>query len=96
MKSGRNKTIVPVTEVPIDLVTNSGSGLDPDISPKAASAGVSRINEYPERNADQLIKDQTEGAALGLFGETRKCLKVKFRITETTEIVVLPQSNGLR
>ncbi|ABY41918.1 K(+)-transporting ATPase subunit C [Bacillus sp. TH22] len=65
---------IPVTEVPIDLVTNSGSGLDPDISPKAASVQVDRISKLtniPKEKLDQLIKDQTEGAALGLFGEDR-------------------------
>lgn len=65
---------VPVTEVPIDLVTNSGSGLDPDISPQAASVQVDRISKLtkiPKETLDQLIKDQTEGAALGLFGENR-------------------------
>ncbi len=65
---------VPVTEVPIDLVTNSGSGLDPDISPKAASVQVDRISKLtniPKEKLNQLIKDQTEGAALGLFGEIR-------------------------
>ncbi|MBE7149825.1 K(+)-transporting ATPase subunit C [Bacillus mycoides] len=69
----QNPTI-PVTEVPIDLVTNSGSGLDPDISPKAASVQVDRIlklTNIPKEKLDQLIKDQTEGAALGLFGEDR-------------------------
>ncbi|EEM85222.1 K(+)-transporting ATPase subunit C [Bacillus thuringiensis] len=63
---------VPVTEVPMDLVTNSGSGLDPDISPKGASVQVERISKLtriPKETLDQLIKDQTEGAALGLFGE---------------------------
>ncbi|PEP52907.1 K(+)-transporting ATPase subunit C [Bacillus wiedmannii] len=65
---------VPVTEVPIDLVTNSGSGLDPDISPQAASVQVDRISKItniPKETLNQLIKDQTEGAALGLFGENR-------------------------
>ncbi|MGG0302928.1 K(+)-transporting ATPase subunit C [Bacillus albus] len=65
---------VPVTEVPIDLVTNSGSGLDPDISPQAASVQVDRISKLtkiPKETLEQLIKDQTEGAALGLFGENR-------------------------
>ncbi|MDA2383767.1 K(+)-transporting ATPase subunit C [Bacillus cereus] len=65
---------VPVTEVPIDLVTNSGSGLDPDISPKAASVQVDRISKLTnisKEKLNQLIKDQTEGAALGLFGEDR-------------------------
>ncbi|PGZ47032.1 potassium-transporting ATPase subunit C [Bacillus cereus] len=65
---------VPVTEIPIDLVTNSGSGLDPDMSPKAAYVQVERISKLtniPKETLDQLIKDQTEGAALGLFGENR-------------------------
>ncbi|MDM5237727.1 K(+)-transporting ATPase subunit C [Bacillus cereus] len=65
---------VPVTEVPIDLVTNSGSGLDPDISPKAASVQVdriSRLTNIPKETLDQLIKEQTEGTTFGLFGEDR-------------------------
>ncbi|MED0984971.1 K(+)-transporting ATPase subunit C [Bacillus paramycoides] len=65
---------VPVTEVPIDLVTNSGSGLDPDISPQAAYVQVDRISKLtniPKEKLEQLIKNQTEGAALGLFGEDR-------------------------
>lgn len=65
---------VPVTEVPIDLVTNSGSGLDPDISPQAAAVQVERISKLtniPKEKLNQLIKDQTEGASLGLFGEDR-------------------------
>ncbi|RWS40272.1 K(+)-transporting ATPase subunit C [Bacillus mycoides] len=65
---------VPVTEVPIDLVTNSGSGLDPDITPQAALVQVDRISKItniPKETLNQLIKEQTEGAALGLFGENR-------------------------
>ncbi|PEE37283.1 K(+)-transporting ATPase subunit C [Bacillus pseudomycoides] len=65
---------VSVTEVPMDLVTNSGSGLDPDISPKAAYVQVDRISKLtniPKEKLNQMIKSQTEGAALGLFGEDR-------------------------
>ena len=74
MTGRKQNPTIPVTEVPIDLVTNSGSGLDPDISPKAASVQVDRISKLtniPKGKLDQLIKDQTEGAALGLFGEDR-------------------------
>lgn len=65
---------VSVTEVPMDLVTNSGSGLDPDISPKEAYVQVDRISKLtniPKEKINQMIKSQTEGAALGLFGEDR-------------------------
>jgi len=65
---------VSVTEVPMDLVTNSGSGLDPDISPKAAYVQVDRISKLtniPKEKLNQMIKSQTEGATLGLFGEDR-------------------------
>ncbi|EJQ54199.1 potassium-transporting ATPase C chain [Bacillus cereus BAG6X1-2] len=65
---------VPVTEVPIDLVTNSGSGLDPDITPQAAFVQVDRISKITnisKKTLNQLIKEQTEGAALGLFREDR-------------------------
>lgn len=65
---------VPVTEIPMDLVTNSGSGLDPDISPKAAYVQVDRISKItniPKEEINKLIESQTEGKALGLFGEDR-------------------------
>ncbi|PEZ07525.1 potassium-transporting ATPase subunit C [Bacillus sp. AFS018417] len=65
---------VPVSEVPMDLVTNSGSGLDPDISPQAAYAQVDRISKMtniPKEKINKLIESQTEGKALGLFGEDR-------------------------
>ncbi|MDM5187202.1 K(+)-transporting ATPase subunit C [Bacillus sp. DX4.1] len=65
---------VPVTEVPMDLVTNSGSGLDPDMSPQAAYVQVDRIaklTNISKEKLNQLIKSQTEGRALGLFGEDR-------------------------
>ena len=65
---------VPVTEIPMDLVTNSGSGLDPDISPQAAYVQVDRISKItniPKEEINKLIESQTEGKALGLFGEDR-------------------------
>ncbi|MEI4804405.1 K(+)-transporting ATPase subunit C [Bacillus sp. FJAT-51639] len=65
---------VPVTKVPMDLVTNSGSGLDPDISPQAAYVQVDRISKItniPKEEINKLIESQTEGQVLGLFGEDR-------------------------
>ncbi|ENQ3077557.1 K(+)-transporting ATPase subunit C [Bacillus multifaciens] len=70
----KKENTVPVTEVPMDLVTNSGSGLDPDISPQAAYVQVDRISKItniPKEKMNKLIESQTEGQALGLFGEDR-------------------------
>lgn len=58
--------------IPMDLLTASGSGVDPHISPAAARYQVSRIAKL--RNLDQnelqaLIDQYTSGAFLGLFGE---------------------------
>ncbi|CAM3864268.1 potassium-transporting ATPase subunit KdpC [Mesobacillus zeae] len=61
-------------DIPADLLTNSGSGLDPHISPLAALIQVPRISKergIQEEVLRKLIKEQTEGRQLGIFGEPR-------------------------
>jgi K+-transporting ATPase ATPase C chain len=60
--------------VPIDLVTSSASGLDPDISPAAAyyqARRVARMRGQPEAAVQQLIDEHVVGRTLGLLGEPR-------------------------
>lgn len=62
---------VEKASVPVELVTASGSGLDPDISPKAAAVQVKRIasvRNIPEGLLNQLIAKHTQQALLGVFG----------------------------
>ncbi len=64
----------PSAPVPVDLVTTSASGLDPDISPAAALFQVPRVAKArglaPERVAS-LVGEHTQGRWLGLIGEPR-------------------------
>ena len=60
--------------VPIDLVTASASGLDPEISPAAANyqaARVARARGLPPERVQALIAQHTEGRLLGVVGEPR-------------------------
>jgi potassium-transporting ATPase KdpC subunit len=64
----------PNAAVPIDLVTTSGSGLDPDISPEAALFQVPRVakaRKLPEDRVRQLVTENTQGRLAGLLGEPR-------------------------
>ncbi|WP_018344083.1 K(+)-transporting ATPase subunit C [Cytophaga aurantiaca] len=73
---------VSKSEIPSDLVTASGSGLDPNISLQAAKVQVKRIakiRHISEERLIQLIDEQTEKPLLGLFG-TEKINVLKLNI----------------
>jgi K+-transporting ATPase ATPase C chain len=68
--------------IPVDLVTSSGSGLDPDISPAAAQYQAARVAraraaqwgvsiEVARQRIDKLIAEHTRGRDLGVLGEAR-------------------------
>lgn len=61
-------------DIPSELVTYSGGGLDPDISPAGAAVQVKRVaavRGIPEEKVRQLVKQYTEGPLMGLFGPSK-------------------------
>jgi len=60
--------------IPVDLLTASASGLDPDISPQAAlfeAPRIAAVRHLPLRTVEALIRTHTEGRSFGLLGEPR-------------------------
>jgi K+-transporting ATPase ATPase C chain len=65
---------VQKADIPSELVTASGSGLDPDLSPQGAEIQVARIakvRNLSEEKVNELVKTYTEGPFLGLFGPSK-------------------------
>jgi K+-transporting ATPase ATPase C chain len=61
-------------DLPADLFTSSFSGLDPDISPADAQIqvdGIAKATGISKSQIQQIIKDNTTGRDLGIFGEPR-------------------------
>src|SRR5215469_11359586 len=64
----------PSAPIPVDLVTTSGSGLDPDITPAAAEFQVPRVakvRNLPEEKVRTLVAEITRDRTLGILGEKR-------------------------
>jgi len=64
----------PSTPIPVDLVTTSGSGLDPDITPAAAEFQVPRVAKARNLSPDKvrsLVAEMTQDRFLGILGEKR-------------------------
>ena len=71
-------------DIPAELVTASGSGLDPHISPQAAMIQIDRISKIrnlPKDKLIQLVENQTNKPLLGVFGtETVNVLKLNIAL----------------
>jgi K+-transporting ATPase ATPase C chain len=73
-------------EIPAELVTSSGSGLDPDLSPAGAKiqvARIAKIRNIPAAQVEKIIDDNTEQPLLGLFGPAKvNVLKLNVALDE--------------
>lgn len=78
-------------DIPTDLLTASGSGLDPDISPESAEIQIPRIAEasgLDEEQIREIVANNTSGKVFGIFGEnTVNVLKVNIEIAQALDII---------
>ena len=78
-------------DIPTDLLTASGSGLDPHISPESAEVQIPRIVEAPKLSEDtirEIVKRHTSGKIFGIFGEdTVNVLEVNIEIAQAMGII---------
>lgn len=78
-------------DVPSDLLTASGSGLDPHISPEAAEVQVKTVAEHSglsEETVREIVKENTEEKVLGIYGEARvNVLKCNLGIAEKMGLI---------
>ena len=78
-------------DVPSDLLTASGSGLDPHISPEAAEVQVKAVEEHSglsEETVREIVKENTEEKVLGIYGEARvNVLKCNLGIAEKMGLI---------
>jgi potassium-transporting ATPase KdpC subunit len=72
--------------IPVDLVTSSGSGLDPEISPAAAAYQIDRVakaRKLSPNDVDALVQRETTGRQFGILGEARvNVLKLNIALDE--------------
>lgn len=77
-------------DIPTDLLTSSGSGLDPDISPQAAKIqipAISKATGISTVDLQRIVDKNTKGRQLGLFGEPRvNVLKVNLEIAKLLKL----------
>lgn len=82
----QNNPEAPIDRLPIALITNSGSGLDPHITPQSALVQIPRISRATGLSAAELeafVNEYTEDRDLGLFGERRvNVLKLNLALKE--------------
>ena len=78
-------------DIPTDLLTASGSGLDPHISPESAEVQIPRIAEASglgEEAVRNIVKNNTNGKVLGIFGEeTVNVLMVNIEIAQNMGLI---------
>ncbi|QTH45338.1 potassium-transporting ATPase subunit KdpC [Cohnella sp. LGH] len=77
---------VPIEQLPIALITNSGSGLDPHITPNSAVVQIPRISKLTgisEQELQNLVDEYTDNRDLGIFGDQRvNVLKINLALRD--------------